>query len=257
MPTLRLHFTIFAAVLALISPAVSAQAGAILNTLQGYDADEPGWSGGLDGLFSGSGGNTDRLFLSIGGRTQWRSERHRYRIQFSSGYQESNRVETARNGVLHVRHNYEINQRWSTVTFVQLQHNPFQDLQSRWLAGIGPRYDLLDGDNGGVVAFGAVPMLEVERLQNRPGKLARGRMSFFVHLSHQLSENSQLDLVGFWQPLFSDVSAYRAVGNLVLKVDVTGEVDLKVGFAVEDNSRPPVGIERTDWSTFMGLGLNL
>ena len=252
----HLRLFLFLMIMGLVSPAGSAQAGAILNTLQGYDADELGWSGGLDGLFSGSGGNTDRLFLSFGGRTQWRGERNRYRVQFSSGYQESNGVETARNGVLHLRHNYEINRRWSTVTFVQVQHNPFQDLESRWLAGVGPRYDLINDDEG-VVAFGAVPMLEVERLNNRPGHLARGRMSFFVHLSRHLSQNSQLDLVGFWQPLFSDVASYRAVGNLVLKVDVSGEVDLKVGISVEDNSRPPVGIKRTDWTTFIGLGLNL
>ncbi|MFT5315546.1 MAG: putative salt-induced outer membrane protein YdiY [Candidatus Krumholzibacteriia bacterium] len=246
---------IFFVMVLVVSPSTS-DAGAILNTLQGYDVDEPGWSGGLDGLFSGSGGNTDRIFFSLGGRTQWRGERNRYRIQFSSDYEESSGVETARSGVFHMRHNYQISDKWLSVAFAQVQHNPFQELKSRWLVGLGPRFEPVNNDHG-VVAFGAVPMLEVERLESRPGHLARGRMSFFVHLSRQLSETTQLDLVGFWQPLFSDFSAIRAVGNLVLKVDVTGEVDLKVGFSVEDNSRPPVGVERTDWGTFVGLSLNL
>ncbi|MFT5233893.1 MAG: hypothetical protein ACI9UQ_001935, partial [Candidatus Krumholzibacteriia bacterium] len=69
---------IFFVMVLVVSPSTS-DAGAILNTLQGYDVDEPGWSGGLDGLFSGSGGNTDRIFFSLGGRTQWRGERNRYR----------------------------------------------------------------------------------------------------------------------------------------------------------------------------------
>ncbi len=81
-------------------------------------------------------------------------------------------------------------------------------------------------------------------------------MSLFLHVSRQLSTSAKLDVVAFWQPLFSDVSAARTVGNLTLTVDVTGEVDLKLGAAIEDNARAPEGVERTDWSTFTGLGVS-
>ena len=229
-------------------------AGVILNTLQGYDDNEPGWSGRLDGLFSGSGGNTERIAFETGGRVQWQRERHRYRLQVSGSYQESNGVETARNVVIHLRHNREFSGRWSTVSFGQVQHNPFQRLRSRWLIGFGPRYDLASDDRG-TVAVGATPMLEIERLEDEVGYVTRGRMSIFLHTNRRLGDHAKLDVVAFWQPLFSDVSASRTVGNLTLTLEVTGEVDLKVGAAVEDNARPPLGVERTDWSTFTGLGV--
>ncbi len=243
-----------ALVLLFLSLAGQSSAGVILNTLQGYDDKEPGWSGHLDGLFSASGGNTDRIAAEAGGRTQYRGEHHRWRLQINGGYQESDGVETARNVVIHLRHNRELGGRWSSVSFVQVQHNPFQRLRSRWLTGIGPRFDLAR-DEGGVVSVGAIPMLEVERLENETGHVARGRMSVFLHVAHRLSATTRLDAVVFWQPLFSDITAARTVGNLTLAVDVTGSVELKVGAAVEDNARPPVGVLRTDWSTFTGLGV--
>ncbi len=233
----------------------SAQSSVILNTLEGTETTEPGWSGRLDGLLSGSGGNTESFLVETGGRVQWQGARNRFRLQVTGGYQESDNIETARNVVVHLRHNRELSGPWSTVSFLQVQHNPFQRLDSRWLAGVGPRYDITRDDNG-VLALGAIPMLEVERRKGEEGHVSRGRLSVFLHVARRLSSNTKLEAVAFWQPLFSDVSASRTVGNLTLTVEVSGEVDLKVGVAIEDNARPPVGVERTDWSTFMGLGMS-
>jgi len=173
----------------------------------------------------------------------------------TGGYQESNRVPTARKIVAHLRHNHQLTGSWSTVSFAQVLNNPFQRVASRWLLGFGPRYDFVR-DQASVVALGATPMLEVERLTGEDGHTARGRLSIFLHLVRRLSTNTKLDAVAFWQPLFSDVSASRAVGNLALTVAISGEVDLKIGASIEDNARAPVGVKRTDWSTFTGLGVS-
>ena len=251
MPTARI---LFAAAVALVVGASNAHAGVILNTLEGYDNAEPGWSGGVDALFSASGGNTERVLLESGGKVQWQNGRHRWRLQASGSYEESGGTETARNVVGHLRHIRDLPGPWATVSFAQVQHNPFQRLRSRWLFGFGPRYDFVR-DERGLAAVGFTPMLEIERLDDEVGHTARGRASFFLHLAYKLSPHAQLDGVVFWQPLFSDVSASRATGNLTLAVDVVGEVDLKVGAVVEHNERAPSGVEKTDWSTFTGLGV--
>ena len=237
---------------ALVLPA---QASVILNTLDGYKANDPGWSGNLNGIFSGSGGNTERIAFSTGGRVQWQGAKHRYRLQATGGYQENDGVETEREVVVHLRHNRELGGRWSTVSFVQVQHNPFQRLKSRWLLGFGPRYDFKRDDQG-LVAVGLTPMLEIEKLEDESGRLSRGRLSMFLHVARRLSANTKLDMVAFWQPLFSDASISRTVANLTLTVEITGTVDLKIGGAMEDNARPPAGVDRLDWSTFTGLGVS-
>ena len=253
MPQLRttVHALLMLGVLAAALPVHS---GTILNTLQAGDDGGPGWSGALDGLYSGSGGNTERIIFSAGGRVQWRGDADRLRLQVSGGYEESAEQVTARNMVAHLRHNHDLDADWATILLVQVQANPFQRLKSRWLAGAGLRRDLVD-DEAGLVAVGATPMLEVERLDGETGHTARGRLSMFLHLTRELNDSARLDAVGFWQPLFSDFANVRSVGNLALVVKVTGSVDLKVGLAVEDNSRPPAGVKRTDWGTFAGFGV--
>ncbi|MBE0567983.1 MAG: DUF481 domain-containing protein, partial [Krumholzibacteria bacterium] len=213
-----------------------------------------GWSGGLDGLFSASGGNTAGVQAGVGGRLQWRGGPHRLRLQASGGYQESDGVVKERNLVAHLRHNRDLPGRWATVAFAQVQTNPFQRLASRRLLGAGLRLDLA-GDGRGTVALGATPMLEIERLSGRPGHTTRGRLSMFLHAARQMGPATRLDAVVFWQPLFADLAAARLVGNLALTVDVAGSVDLKLGAAVEDNADAPAQVERTDWSTYAGVGV--
>jgi len=241
--------------LAAVLCAAPVSASVILNTLEGYEQLDPGWSGNLSGLFSGSGGNTERILFEAGGKVQWQLEKDRLRLQASGGYEESAGLETARNVVVHLRHNRDLNEKLATVSFAQVQHNPFQQLQSRWLFGAGVRQYLWKDEKGNV-SYGVTPMLELERLEGHDDHLARGRLSVFLHIARHLSDSARLDLVAFWQPLFSDFSDSRATANLVFTVDMIGEVDLKVGVNVEDNATPPVGVERTDWQTYMGLGLD-
>ena len=236
------------------APAAAPAAGTILNTLQGNGEDEPGWSGGLEGLFTGKGGNTESIQVAAGGRVPWRGGPDRLRLQASLGYEESGREVIARNTVVHARHNREFGGRWATVAFVQGQTNPFRRLQSRWLFGAGLRRDLLDDDRG-LLAVGATPMLERERVEGAADHTARGRLSVFLHASRELSGTARLDAVAFWQPLFSDAGDFRSSATLTLVVQVTGSVDLKVGGSVEDDSRPPAGVERTDWTSFAGFGV--
>jgi hypothetical protein len=186
---------------------------------------------------------------------QWRGERGRIRLQGSVAYEESGGVEVEREAVGHLRHNHDLSPRWATVAFGQLQHDPFQRLTRRWLLGVGLRRDIQDDDRGHV-RLGATPMLEIEKLKDGGDPHARGRLSVFLHVARQLREDIRLDLVGFWQPLFSDLGATRTSATATVSIDLTGAVDLRVGAAVDDNSRPPAQVARTDWETFLGLGLS-
>lgn len=237
--------------------AAAAHASTILNTIQADVDRSPGWSGGLDGMLTGSGGNTEKMIIDAGGRLQWRSETSRVRLQVSGGYEESDRHVTARNLVGHLRHNRELGARWATVAFAQVQSNPFQQLSSRTLLGAGLRHDFRQEGSDNHAILGVTPMLEAERLKHQHKSVTRGRLSTFLMLSWRLSPSARVSASGFWQPLFADLGDARAVGNLGLVVDVTGSVDLKAGAAVQHDSRPPAGVEATDWSTYLGFGIDL
>lgn len=234
--------------------ATTAQAGVILNTLQGFEWDEPGWSGGLGAAFSASGGNTESLELEGGGRVQWRNDRDRWQLLAAGSYEESGGAETERSLVFHLRQNHRLADRLHTVVFAQRQHNPFQRLQSRWLLGAGLRWDLHD-EGRDQVAVGATPMLEIERLEDEDDHHTTVRVSTFLLLARTLSEGVRLDGVGFYQPAWDDPLDFRASASLALSVEVAGALDLRAGYGVEHDDAPPAGVAATDWQSSLGFSV--
>ncbi|MFH2051463.1 MAG: DUF481 domain-containing protein [bacterium] len=237
----------------LILAAGPAAASPILNTLQLEQAGDPGWSGALEGMMRAGGGNSEKFQAEAGGRLQWATGRHRLRLISSGSYEEVSRVETSREVAAHVRHNYDLGTGLATVAFAQIQHNPFQRLQSRWLLGAGMRWNILK-DGRSRLAAGATPMLEIERIEDQPGQSGRGRLSTFLIAELALKPGVVCQASGFYQPLFSDFGRVRAVGNLGITFSLSGSLSLKTGAAIEHNSEPPAGVKQTDWSTYTGLG---
>lgn len=242
--------------ISLVLAAAPSRAGVILNTLQGFARDEPGWSGKLDATFSASGGNTERVDLAAGGRAQWLGLRDRWQLIAAGEYEESGGRESARSLVVHLRQNHRLASGLHTVAFAQRQHDPFQRLQSRWLLGGGLQWDVYN-DSRGRLALGATPMLEVERLQDEDDHRATGRLSTFLVIERKVSEGVRLDGVGFFQPAWADFHDYRASATLALVMAITGALDLRVGYGIEHDDAPPQDVEPTDWSTSLGLSLRL
>lgn len=255
MKRLTLVLLVAALGVAIAMPAAGA-GGIIINTIQGADDHAPGWSGSADALFSGSGGNTSRLILATGGHVQWRGVRNRWQLRAGYGYEESDHRTTARNGTIHLRHNYDITDALATVAFVQVQENPFQRIESRWLVGAGLRFDALD-DTTTTLSIGATPMLEMERREGDHSHVARGRLSTFLAFSQRAGRKVTFRASGFVQPLFEDFGNLRTVGTATFVVDMTDRLDLKTGVSVETNSAPAPGVKDTDWSTYMSFGVNL
>ncbi len=254
----RGRWLLIAALSGILVLAVPARSGAgiILNTLQGFDDRTAGWSGSIEGLFSGSGGNTDKIILSAGGRIQWRGERNRWQLRTAYAYEEAGGRNTARNVTSHLRHNFDIVDALATVAFVQAQENPFQRLESRWLFGFGLRADVIDDERGSLLV-GVTPMLEMERIEGAIDPISRGRLSTFLFLSRRFHEKIRIDGTGFYQPLFEDAGNYRTAGTMTIVIGLTGSLDLKSGGSIETNSSPAPGVERTDWATFTSLAFKI
>jgi putative salt-induced outer membrane protein YdiY len=250
MPSIR---RLLPCVLCLVC-AVAAHAGVILNTLEEVDYDRPGWAGGLDGSFSASGGNSEVTALQAGGRIVWRGASDVWRLQGSAARTESDGAETGRAVVGHLRQNHRLGGALHSILFAQLQHNPFQRLESRWLLGAGGRWDVF-ANEGGSVSMGATHMVEIERIDAVAGSTTDQRLSAFLRVGRTLREGVMLDLVGFYQPLWKDFADARAMGIVNLRIDLTGALSLRVGGNLDYDARPPAGVEKTDWQTTTGLGI--
>jgi len=242
------------ALLLALAAAAPAAAGVILDTLAGSGLAEPGWSGAVEGGFEATGGNTELWSLNAGGRVLRRGDRDLWRLQGQIERTETDGMESSRAVVGHLRHNHALGSGLHSIGFVQIQHNPFQRLRSRWLTGAGLRWDLR-ADDDGRLAVGATHMVEVERIEDVAGSDTDHRLSAFLHVGRRLSPTAKLTGVFFVQPLWRDLSDRRAMGKLALEVALSDALTLTVGGNVEYDARPPAGVDTTDWRTLTGLGV--
>lgn len=240
---------------ALILAAVPADAQ-IVNSLGGWDDDEPGWSGAIGAIGSLKGGNTDVRSGSGAARVQWNASPYRVRLLGSFSVEDAEGVRVEEESLAHLRVNRELGGIWGVFAFAQVQRNPFQRLETRWLIGAGP-YAELTWDPHWTLRVGASPMFESERIQDEPGSSERGRLSTFVRASYVAQDRAEIDVVGFYQPRFSEPSDYRSSVTASLAIDVVGELDFLTVAGWEHDDVPPAGVEEEDWSLEFGLRFSL
>jgi len=239
--------------LAAAAPPAGAQ---ILNTLRGFKENASGWSGMVDVSFGATGGNTEVLSLTGNGQVQYRTARERFRLMAAGTRKTSRGSAIEENSAAHLRHNHAFNAWLSSVAFVQHQRNPFQRLETRLLFGLGARFDVVRGKPWRL-ALGATPMLELERIKNQTGTGSDLRLSTFVVLDGRVNDTVTLQLTGFVQPRFSDFGDTRAMLTGGARVKLGGGFSLTTASDVTVDTRPPAGVEKTDWEVTTGIGVSL
>jgi putative salt-induced outer membrane protein YdiY len=228
---------------------------AIVNSLRGFDRDEPGLSGSIAGSYGASGGNTDQSTFVGTGRLQWQGQANTWKLIASGKRTTSGGVETANSVLGHLRHNYDLSDRWATLAFLQSQQNPFQRLDYRRLLGLGLRWDAVKTD-GTVWSIGAAHMIEQEKIQDEDGTRHATRLSAFTSFETELRDGVVLDALLFYQPRWSDFSDFRVFGLIQLDIELNHTLSLFTGYQIEHNDRPPAGVEQTDWTTKTGFRAN-
>ena len=237
----------------LAGPVCGARA-AIVNSLRGFAEEEPGWSGALAGSYGARGGNTEESTFEGSGRLQWRNEPAIWRLIAAGNRTTRGGAETARSSLAHLRHNYLLNQRWATLAFLQFQKNPFQKLESRFLLGLGGRWRAVKGKSA-VLDLGAAHMFEQEKIQGGGGFAKAQRLSSFLSLQLTVREGVVIDCLVFYQPRWNDFGDWRIHGETKLEVALSDALSLFTGYNLDHNSRPPTGVDKTDWETRTGFAV--
>lgn len=236
---------------ALSGTMVEAQ---IINTLIGFNEDEPGFSGSGRALVGASGGNSEYLSLVGGGRFQWQNAEQRLRLILDGKRKSSgeDRIEEAVSG--HIRHNHRILPWLHSLAFAQGQQNLFQRLRERFLIGLGGRVTLLD-DGTTRIATGVSPMLEFERISGETGFDRDLRLSSFLLIGGSLNDHVELTMISFIQPLWNRLSDARAIATVAVESRIIGPLSLICSADFHYDSEPPEKVETTDWSLETGLAV--
>lgn len=240
-----------------LAAAVAPLQAQIVNTLRGWSAPEPGWSGEVEGRFALSEGNAEYLELSAAASLQLVAGRHRVRALASETLRRAGGEEIAEDFLVHLRHNFRLTSVLSTLFFVQNQYNPFRRLERRTLLGGGGRWDVVRAESWNA-ALGAAYMYESEVLTDDPEGVVDTdhRFSFFASLVGRLTQAVRADVAAFYQPLVGDFADSRAFTSASVRTDIVGELDLIVAFTLYHDSEPAEGVEPTDLTLSSGLVLS-
>ncbi|MDH3197090.1 MAG: DUF481 domain-containing protein [Candidatus Krumholzibacteria bacterium] len=235
------------------APPAQAQ---IVNTLRAF-SDTPGWAAAVEGFLAVSSGNSEYFEIDVDAAVQYQSERHRVRALGEHSRREVEGTDIARNTLAHLRHNYQLGSRVSTIVFAQVQRNPFRRVERRTLFGGGLRFDVFARESF-ETAVGATVIREAEELTGGDGgAVIHARMSYFASIIGQPRDGVQIDMVAFYQPLADDYADARAYAAASLRVDIVGGLYFVAAYDLVHDANPPAGVDPTDQRIRSGLGWKL
>lgn len=221
-----------------------------------YD-DTSGWSGSLDAGFSAI--QNDKLFYSLNFRpkVQYKTRKHYYLLLSDLVYTAGEEQVYANSGMSHFRYAYRLfNGPWKWESYAQVQYNQLLNQKIRALTGTGLRWKFLD--TAGVRFFaGTSTFYEYEELQT-DHVINRGfRWSNYLSWFIDTKKGWSFTGATYAQPLWSDLSDFRIMGQYALGFHVLKRLDIRMEYNFFYDSRPPVNVRKMVFSSSAGFRVRL
>lgn len=229
----------------------------VINTEQKRSLqDSDGWVGAAE-LGFGLSKNT-RQILQASSRigVQYREDRHTLLLLNDFNLLKVDTHAVQNSGFQHVRYNYQVKKFLIPEAFVQAQYNQVWRLDVRFLAGAGPRFQLLRNDSNHVF-LGALGMYELEKVTGNRHFTRDFRLSAYLSMGFGLNKKLTFESITYYQPLPRDPADFRLSSESSLRTRLTKRLGFKTSFSLNYDSRPPDGLTRLFYSFQNGLSYKL
>jgi len=185
--------------------------------------------------------NINRIFtLSTGSDIQYVTGKHKilstneFRLIVnadSDGGSDENR------GYQHLRYNYAFDSTFTYEAFVQVQTDQVLRIGTRVLLGTGGRITFLKNDKG-FFHLGLTYMYEYEQERGNEVYHRDHRMSSYISLNKKLGKNVRIDLVAYYQPLFTDFSDYRFSNGMTFILNISERFSFNLALELNYDANP-------------------
>lgn len=159
------------------------------------------------------------------------------------------------NGFGHLRYNLNINARITGEAFLQSQFNEVQEVRFRQLAGVGPRFSIVQKDSLQLF-FGLLYMYEYEETSGEAEIVYNRdhRLSNYLSLGFQPTPYLSVNHVSYFQPNLRDFNNdFRISSETTLDIQLSAKLSLRTYFQLVYDEKPPIGVPRTMYSLTNGL----
>lgn len=222
------------------------------------DLKKSGFGGKIDTSFDTYLGNTQGSSAGLSTLLGVASEPHLAYLNGSGNYSHLGGETQVANAFLHVRYNLRLTSFMWGELFGQLESDRFRRIALRELAGIGPRFALVDTDQIGVY-YGAAYMLEHTKLRAdtepiRPATVHRFSNYASIGISSS-DDRVEFSQTIYYQPRFDAFDDYRLLSISSLDIEITDLITTGILATFRFEDPTPSGVERGDFSLKNTLGL--
>jgi len=214
---------------------------------------KPGISTNIEAGLETKRGNTDRDSYNASIRTSY-DNNVSYVIwgELSGEYGKSNGVEDTNKAFAHIRyiHSLTTDERLVYELFTQFENDEFRQINSRILGGAGLRYKIFNSKQNGKGFFGLAAFSEDIRYKNPQIDPSEKniRLNSYLAYSVGFGNKSTFSYSLYYQPKVNDFSDYVQTNKLELKVNLFKELFLKFNASWNVDSKPPAGVEKSDFT---------
>jgi|CXWL01.1.fsa_nt_gi hypothetical protein len=244
---------LFCIVLLVVLLPATAQ---IVNTESArMQSDTTGWQGGA-GLGMSLTQNTVKIFgMEAETHLQYKTSNDRglWLILGNYNFLKVGSKANISNYFAHFRYNRKINDwlRWEV--FTQYQNNDVMQIDSRFLAGTGPRFKLIKNKFFRLYA-GSLFMFENEKEKTSPAALHNDwRNSSYISFTWTPKDNIELISTTYLQPLLKKPSDYRLLNQAIFKVKASPHFALSVKWNYLYDRFPAGIVPRNPYSFSTGI----
>lgn len=234
--------------------------GQILNIESArMQSDTVGWMGG-GGLSLSLAKNTQQIFgIEAESHLQYKTKNDKglWLILGDYSFLRVGNEQFISDGFGHLRYNRKLNEwlRWEV--FTQFQNNSITQIDSRFLAGTGPRFKLVKNKIFRLYAASLV-MYENEKEKTDPPVTHHdARSSSYISFTFTPTGSLEMISTTFFQPLFKKFSDYRILNQVKLKTRISRHFFLSVKWNYLHDRFPAGDAPRTTYDLSVGADFEL
>jgi len=157
----------------------------------------------------------------------------------------------------HLRYRYSMSQQLDMEVFLQNARDPFKRINSRKLAGTGPRYQL---HSNYPIFLGVAFMKEEESISANAAQQAElrnyMRASVSINAKFHWDEKLSLDTSAYWQPSSINNRNYRFINESGLDIKLFDRLSWRVVFQTSYDSEPAELVRKFDQKIEQAISLS-
>ena len=216
-------------------------------------SDTTGWMGTAGAGFNIIQNTTRITQINLNAHVQYKSRRDLWLLTGHYGFLKGGGQKYVGNSFAHLRYNHKFNKwlRWEV--FTQVQSNYITQIDSRFLAGTGPRFKLADTRIFHLY-IASLFMYEQEKERTQPPvHHADGRNSSYISFTLVPAENLEIISTTFYQPRLKQFSDYRILNESVMRIKAGKHLAFTVAYNYLNDRFPAGTAPRKTYELLTGL----